>query len=405
MPYFSHLLNSLVRDSADNIVGRLEDMVITPQVGEYNPVDFILLKTKKNKKLAYLPYEYVENLGSMTISLKNIFANIPVTTAAPKESVRLKRDILDQQIVDMKGARVVRVNDLRLGDFEGQMCVLGIDISTRGLLRRLGLESLDVFDVFKVNLIDWRQSQPVKGFLRLNIVSKDLNKLHPADLAHIIEDLSVKQGSSLVTALDTKRAAQVFEEIKPTVQKILVKYLGAERVSEILTQMSPDEMVDLVKVLAKDEAGFVLERLKNSAAGEKVGKLMNYPGDTAGGLMSLDYLTARPNWTVADTIAEIKRASPGMRSILYIYVTSEDNTFHGAVSLRTLLIGSPHKKLRELIKQPAPGSTLKPYQPVKEIINTMTKYNLYMAAVLSRSRKLIGVVAIDDVMNHLLPNA
>lgn len=404
MPYFSHLLNSSVRDSADTIVGRLEDITITPEVGAYTPLDFLLIKTKKNKKHAYIPYAHVENLGSATISLKNIFANIKTQTTVPKPAVHLKRDILDQQIVDMAGARVVRVNDLRLGNFEGRMCVLGIDISSKGLLRRLGLEGLDIFDVLKVNLIDWRQSQPVKGFLRLNIVSKDLNKLHPADLARIIEDLSVKQGSRLVTALDTKRAAQVFEEIKPEVQKILVKYLGSEQVSEILTQMSPDEMVDLVKGLAKDEANLVLQHLKNSAA-EQVGKLMQYPSDTAGGLMSLDYLSARPGWTVAETIAEIKRASPAMRSILYIYVTDEDHTFHGAISLRTLLIADPGKKLRELIKQHSPSSTLKPYQPVKEIINTMTKYNLYMAAVLDRSRKLIGVVAIDDVMNHLLPNA
>lgn len=404
MPYFSHLLKSKVKDSAEFIIGKLEDMVVRPQAGAYAPLEFIQVKLKRDGKSIYVPYEFVENLGNRFISLKNTFKNIPAQKEIDKEVIHLKMDILDQQIVDLAGARVVRVNDLRIGNFEEKMCVLGIDVSTKGLLRRLGLEDLDVFNVLKVHLIDWRQTQPVHGSLRLNIVSANLSKLHPADLANIIEDLSIGQGSNLVTALDSQRAARVFEEINPQVQKILVKHLGAERVTEILKGMSSDEMTDLIKLLPKDEANIVLRHLKNSAA-EKVGKLLRYPSQSAGGLMTLDYLTAQPDWTVKEAIEMIKEVSPSMRSILYLYVIDENNIFLGSISLRTLLIALPGQKLKNLLKQLSPLSILTPYQDVDEIVKIMTKYNLYMAAVLDQNHRLIGVVAIDDVMSQLAPNA
>ncbi|MDP1709431.1 MAG: CBS domain-containing protein, partial [Candidatus Komeilibacteria bacterium] len=238
----------------------------------------------------------------------------------------------------------------------------------------------------------------------LNTVSANLSKLHPADLANIIEDLSIGQGGHLVTSLDSQRAARVFEEINPQVQKILVKHLGAERVSEIFKSMPSDEMADIIKLLPKNEAKIVLRHLKNSAA-EKIGKLLNYPSASAGGLMTLDYLTAQPDWTVKEAIDEIKKASPSMRSILYVYAVDKDNTFLGAISLRTLLVAEPDKKLNNLLKRISPLSTLTPYQNIDEIVKIMTKYNLYMAAVLDRKHKLLGVVAIDDIMSQLSPNA
>src|SRR3989338_5029083 len=184
MPYFSRLLFNKVKDSAEFVIGRFEDAVATPQAGAYAPLEFIQVKLKKDGKKVYIPFEYVENLGGNNISLKNIFKNIPVHKDVGEEVIHLKNDILDQQIVDLAGARVVRVNDLRIGIFENRMSVLGIDVSFKGLLRRLGLEGLDVFNVLKVNLIDWRQTQPVQGSLRLNMVAANLSKLHPADLAN-----------------------------------------------------------------------------------------------------------------------------------------------------------------------------------------------------------------------------
>jgi len=405
MPYLSHLLNSKVQDSADEVIGRLKDILITPKPGEYDPLEFLVIKTKRPKKIVYIPYDYVENLSREEISLKSIFSNINQLAAPPEGSVFLRREILDQQIVDMAGARVVRVSDLRLGIFADKMSVIGVDISNRGLMRRLGIEKLGIFRLLKVHLVDWRQTKPVKGTLKLDIASKDLNKLHPADLANIIEDLSLKHGSQLVVSLDVKDAAKVLEEVDPHLQKILVKYLGPSQASKILAQMSADEIVDLMKTLTKKEAKSYLEQMQDQGVAEKVENLIKYPDDTAGGLMSLDYMTVRLDWTVQQTIEEIKKASPEFRSILYLYATDEENHFFGAISLRRLIISEPTQKLKELLKPYPATSILKPHQKFTEIMNIMTKYNLFTAVVLDRKRRLLGIVHIDDIMRNIVPDA
>ena len=174
MAYLSQILNTKITDSADILVGRLKDVAIVPVAGEYAPLLFLLLK-KHGQEEIFVPYEYVENISREEIALKNLISKIP-TNGPTDEYILLSRDVLDQQIVDVGGARVVRVNDLRIGLFENKMCVLGIDISFKGLLRRLGLAWLVIINVFKVNLIDWRKTQPVKGALKLDTLSEDLIK-------------------------------------------------------------------------------------------------------------------------------------------------------------------------------------------------------------------------------------
>jgi len=297
------------------------------------------------------------------------------------------------------------VNDLRLGNFEGEMSVLGIDVSFKGLLRRLGLGWFDFLNFMKVNLIDWREAQPVHGSLKLDTISKNLNKLHPADLANILEDLSVRHGSKLVKSLDAKSAASVLEEIDPHLQKILVKHLGPDKSADILQHMSVDEIVDLMKMMPKEEARTFLAQLKNTKL-KKIQNLIIYPNDTAGGLMIVEFVSVRPNWRVSKAIKEVRKMSETMRSIIYVYVTSDDGYFYGAVSMRWLLLSPKKKMVKDLLKRKfSSTSVLHPDQDIEEVIEVMTKYNLYTAAVVDKGNKLIGVVSIDDVMRHLFPDA
>lgn len=402
MPYLSQLLNSKVTDSSDKVIGRLKEILVRPNSGEYSPLEFLKIKVSGQKEPVYIPYEYVENFSKEEISLKTLFKKVPNQKELSGNIIGLVYEVLDQQIVDVSGARVVRVNDLRIGDFEGKMSVLGIDISTKGLLRRLGFGLANLFPFLNVHLIDWREAHLVRGLLKLETAAKKLNKLHPADLANIIEDLSVKHGSKLVSSLSAEAAAKVLEEVDPNLQKILVKYLGPVKAADILAKMSIEEIVDLMKTLPTREAQQFLARL-NKTRLDKIERLIHYDNDTAGGLMMIDCFTARPDWTVKKVIEKIEKAPD--RSILYVYVTDEDGTFHGSVSLRWLLISSSDKKIGDLIKALPPNSTLKPNNGVNEVINLMTKYDLYTAAVLDDNNKLVGIVGIDDVMRHLVPDA
>lgn len=401
--YISSILGGCVKDSSDVTVGHLLDFLIQPVAGEYPSLRFLLIR-KRDHTDCFLPYEYVATLSGEGAVLKNLWKTVPLV-APPQDAVWLKRDVLDQQIVDVAGARVVRVNDLKLGLFEEQMCVLGIDVSFKGILRRLGLSRFDFFNVLPVNLIDWRKAQPLKGgILKLDTISKDLIKLHPADLANIVEDLSLKQGSRLVRSLGPEAAAHVLEELNPHLQKTLIKYLGPERAAGILEQMSPDEVVDLMKRLPHDEARQFLSYFTDTVLA-KVEKLIRYPSNTAGGLMVADYVSARPEWTVAETTAEIRHLSPRLRSISHIYITDQDGRFKGSVSLRRLLLAKPTEVLKNIMKRLHRRTVLKLDQSTKEVIRVMTKYDLYTAAVIDDDHKLVGVVTIDDVMRYLVPDA
>lgn len=404
MPYLSQLLDSKIKDSADAVVGKLKDILVVSKQGQYVPLKFLVVQLKKHKKLSYVPYDFVENFSNKEITFNTLLRKIPARDSVPGHYLFLKRDVLDQQIVDMAGVRVVRVNDLRIGNFEGEMCVLGIDISTKGLMRRIGVEWLDFFDVLDVNLIDWRQMQPLHGGLKLDTISKNLNRLHPADLANIVEDLSVRHGEKLVTSLDAESAAKVLEEVDPNLQRILLKHLEPEEVSRIFSEMSLEEVVDLIKMMPKGDARELLSYLKGSRL-KKVQKLIKYDDDTAGGLMMVEFVGVRPNWTVGKVIDNIRKAAETIRSVLYVYVTDEDGVFLGAVSLRWLLISPRNKKISELVKNFPEGSTLRVDQSVEEIMEVMTKYDLYTAAVIDKGKKLVGVVTIDDIMRHLVPNA
>ncbi|MEK7644253.1 MAG: CBS domain-containing protein [Patescibacteria group bacterium] len=404
MPYLSRILNSKVRDTADVVVGRIKDVLIKPAAGKYSPLQFLAIKAKKGGVI-YLPFEAVDNFSHEEVSLKLLFNKTGAVAQFPDGLVCLKRDILDQQIVDLSGARVVRVNDLRIGDFQGATCVLGIDVSFKGLLRRLGVSSLDFLDFFKVNFIDWRQTQPVKGFLKLNVVSNDLSRLHPADLANIVENLNVKNAQKLVASLDAEAAAKVFEEMDAEMKKALVRQLPPDQMAEILDKMSMNDVVDFVKQLSEQERNVILSHLKMGTI-EKIRELIEYSNDTAGGLMTTDFMKVEPAMNVNDVVAEIKRLSPALRSLLYVYVVSpKDGKYIGSVSLRRILIASPTQKIGKLIKRYAHQATLNPNDSIKEIIRLMTKYDLNMVAVVESTNVMVGVITIDDVMRYLAPKA
>lgn len=401
MLYLSQVLDSRVEDSADRFVGKITDVLVKPGAGVYAPLAYLLVK--KNKEEIFIPYEFVENLSRSVVDLKTAY-NKYKPQKPEAGLIYLSREILDQQIVDLDGARVVRVNDLSLGAFDGMMCVLGIDISFKGILRRLGIDFLDFKGFFKANLIDWKKTQRVKGALQLDTISRDLTRLHAADLANIVEDLNLHYGTNLVNSLEVRDAAKVMEELNPHLQKILVTHLGPERAARIIEKMSSDEIVDLMQLFTEREAKPILSLIQTGKL-KKVEKLIKYEDDTAGGLMTADFISVLPDWTAEQTIEEIRRHSPNMRSILFVYAVDELGKFLGPTSLRKLILARKEQKISELYKPADNLTVLHPDNTVEEIVTIMTKYDLYSAVVLSEDKKILGVVAIDDVMRCLAPKA
>lgn len=405
MLFFSDLLNAEVRNQADEKVGKLLDIVIKAEPEkDYPPIAGIFIETKKGEN-KFINFSHIESFGKGKITLNNGLQAEDNVIPSDKYSIFLKQTILDKQIVDLSGVRVVRVNDLQFGAVQNVMSLIAIDIGPLGLMRRLGLVGLNFLNYLKPQLIEWKNVRMVGEKLQLLTGIKDLVKLHPADIANIIEKLNLNQGSQVLQALDQKTAARVLEEIEPDIQKVLVESLGPERAASVMQKMSVDELVDLIQMLPSNKSGEIMKKLPVDSKTQKIKSILEYDEDTAGGLMSTEYVTAGPGTTVGEVVDEIRKTFHNYRSIYFVYVIDSGGKFLGVVSLRRLLISEKHVMLSNLLKEIRRLPSAKAGQSITEVATLMTKYNLFSVAVLGSDKKLLGVITVDDVMRHFMPHA
>lgn len=383
------------------MAGRLEDVVIelTPHEN-YPPIVGIMAQINGEKK--FIDSRHVESYNQGLILLNKNVEEVFSATPNNQKYVFVRQSVLDKQIVDLAGIRVVRVNDLQFGVVKGRMSLVAIDIGRPGILRRLGLSFAGKF--FGQELLEWRQVQLVGDKLQLSVGVKEIVKIHPADIANLVEKLNLNQGSELLQALDKKTAARVLEELEPEIQKILVENLGPERATSILQKMSIDELVDLIQMLPDRKTGEFISNLPSEST-QKVRKIIEYDENTAGGLMTTEYMAAFPENTVEQTIEQIKKVSQSHRGMYFVYVVDRQNNFYGVVSLRGLIVADKDKKLKDLIDAENLIPSVKVGQDVLPVASLMTKYNLLSVAVLDDDNKLLGVVTVDDIMRHFVPHA
>lgn len=403
MLFFSNIVGGQVQDEAEVEVGKVQDVVIQMTDEGFPRIFGIVIVDKKRGK-SLVQTHHIETFGKNYLTLKDVFAKaaepMPVDN---KNLVFLGETVLDRQIVDMAGIRVVRVNDLHFGMVQGQMSLVALDIGKLGILRRLGLEALNVFGFLQPELLEWKNVRLLGDKIQLSMSGKELVKLHPADIANIIEKLNLNQGSELLQALDKKTAAQVLEELEPELQKILVQNLGAERAAGLMQKMSIDELADLIQMLPEYKSKEILQSLPSDST-QKVKKVLAYDQNTGGGLMTTEYVSAFMENTVCEVIEKIRQLSHLYHSIYFVYITDKKGVFNGVVSLRRLLISEPTQTMVELVGDEN-RITASPDQDILEIATLMTKYNFTSVAVLDANKKMLGVITVDDVMRHFVPNA
>ncbi len=402
MLFFSAILGGDIKDQADVVVGKVEDVVIKITESGF-PRVFGIMTTDKQKTKRMIPTIHIETFGKDYLTLKNALAEMALSVPDDKNLVPLREIVLDRQIVDMAGIRVVRVNDLQFGMVQGQMSLVALDIGKLGLLRRLGLGGLNLFNFLQPELLEWKNVRLLGDKLQLSINSKEMIKLHPADIANIIEKLNLNQGSELLQSLDKKTAAQVLEELEPELQKILVQNLGADRAASVMQKMSIDELVDLLQMLPNYKSKEIMQSLPSDST-QKVKKILEYDEDTGGGLMTTEYVSAFFGNTVKEVVEKIKNSYQLHSSVYFVYITDADGVFTGVVSVRKLLVSEPNQTMKELVSGDN-KVTASPDQKVLEVATLMTKYNLTSVAVLDENKKMLGVITVDDVMRHFVPHA
>jgi CBS domain-containing protein/sporulation protein YlmC with PRC-barrel domain len=413
MPFFageifvSEVYKKPVLDPAGEEIGRLKDIVVGP--GEpFPPVQALVVSRRGETVL--LPWDQINLFNRRVIS-----ANVRAETVSPASivptDILICRDLLDKQIVDINGAKLVRVNDLKLGDVNGKMCLVAADIGFRGVLRRLGLEGRGerFFSLFRYKLpyklIGWNYLQTIEPKLTrltLTVSRQKVAKLHPADLAEIISEVSQKERTALFGSLDLQTAAEALHELEPRVQAEIIEDMSGERASDILEQMPPDEAADVLGDLPEKKAQELINLMEKEEA-EDVQELLEHEEDTAGGLMTTEFLAFPPDMTVEEAITELRLAAPDVETIYYLYIVDRNDRLVGVLSLKNLILAKPQTLLADIMKTPVKTLPLESEQ--KDVAEFISKYNLLAAPVVDEAGAMRGIVTVDDVLDFLLPPA
>jgi len=395
MLYLSQAIGRPVLDGNGEPIGKVADLIVA--VGDrYPPVTGLVVET--DRRQIFLPWSSVDHLDAAGARLRTQTIDIGKFQQRPNE-IRLRADLMDKQIVDIDGRKVVRVNDLRLDEIEGRLHLVAVDVGAAGLLRRLGIERGYATVARNLRLpvperyIDWEDVDPVEtsiASIKLRVPHAGLAELHPKDRAGVL------------ASLDDEAAADVFEEMEPETQVEVLEDLDPERAADILEEMSPDDAADLVADLSDESREEILALMERDEA-EELGELLAYPEDTAGGMMTTEFVALPASLTCAQAIDRLRELEPDAETIYYVYVTDDEDRLVGVLSLRDLIVAKPVTPVAEvMIPEPVTVGVLADEDEVAEIV---AHYNLLAVPVVDAGGQLVGIVTVDDAMDAILPDA
>lgn len=402
--FVSELIGKPVLDRLQESLGRVKDIVIT--LGETFPrVTGLLISLDSDQaeeKLVLIAE--IDMIGRQFVSTRAIAQRVPLTSLRDGE-VLLQRDVIDKQVVDLDGARILRVNDLKLAKVDQDVRLIAADVGLRGLFRRLKLEAPVgwLFALFKKNipdqLIGWDHVQHLSDG-KITVPTKALGDLHPADVAHIISQVQTEQRNQLFSSLSEKTAAEALHELEPMLGALLVSTLDTKRALGILEKMPVDEVADIIGDLSQEKAEELLRLMRVRRAAE-IRKLLSHRDETAGGLMTTEFITLERSLTVENVIARLREMAPNAETIYYLYVVDEEKRLVGVLSLRNLIISPPYKTVEEVMnKEPI---TVQAEMNQRQVAEVISKYNLLAVPVVDAEGKIQGIITVDDVMDFILP--
>jgi magnesium transporter len=406
MIFLSDFLRADVVDVHQKTVGSVRDLIV--RIQEPYPVVTAVAVRPRGGAPESLGWHDVRAWDDRELSLKVPASSLRVYGNAENE-LWLARDVLDKQIVDTDGRRVVRVNDLQLQESNGEVLLVGVDIGARGLLRRLGVEQLSrrirrlTGADFPQRIVSWDAVDPVQSderSVKLRISHQKLSKLHPADIAEIVSQLGGRDRAAIFESLDDETAAETLEESSDEVQAQILARLSDERAADILEEMSPDEAADLLADLPAERREQLIAAMEADEA-EDVEELLHYEEDTAGGLMTTEFVAIPVSLTAAQTIDRLRELEPNAESIYYVYVVDDDEKLLGVLSLRDLIVAKPETRIADIMIKRVVAVPLDA-RP-EDVAAVIAKYNLLAVPVVDDDDRIQGIVTIDDAMDEVMP--
>jgi CBS domain-containing protein/sporulation protein YlmC with PRC-barrel domain len=407
--YLSRILGKPVWDESGQNLGRCADLLAAEAQTGFPSLRAMAIKDGGDTQLIS-----ADALAWLTPSII-LNTSAPAPYQPRGDELWLAREVLDRQIVDTEGRRLVRVNDLQLARVTSNgvnFRLAAVDVGTLGILRRLGIEGL-LLRLFRLlrrepphSVIPWRDVAPLQADqpIRLRVSLERISEFHPADIADIIEELDRATGQALLETLDTEIIADTIQEIEPELQATILGTLPLEQAADVLEEMDPDDAADLLADLQPDARDTLLELMEADDA-THVQKLLTYPEDTAGGIMTTEFATLPDGLSVKQALAHLRQSEAAQEdeALYYVYIVDSQHRLRGVVSLRDLVLAPPDGHLRQIMHGDA--ITVDPLESQIDVARLVAKYNLLAVPVVSDDQVLQGIVTVDDAVDAIIPTA
>jgi len=401
MPFLSQILGRPVLDPDGTRVGTLRDLLVLTEV-PYPPIRAVVVRSAR--RLYDVPWGDVRSVTPRGTVLRRPFD--PGAYREPgKDLIWLAQDVLDKQIVDTHGVRLVRVNDLVVTPMNDDLRLAGVDGSTAGLLRRLGLEWLArLFGQGRPRLIDWEEVDigPAVEEVRLKVPFDRVRRMRSADIAAVISQMSAGEGADVLEALQDKTAARALAELSEDHQAAVLSAMEPEEAADVLEEMPPDDAADVLGDVEKERAEELMSLMEPQAA-QEVRSLLAYPEDTAGGLMNSRVIVVQETDTADEVIAKLRSIAPPEDEIYYLYVVDDAGRLSGVLSLRDLIVGQPNERMAAIMRRDIKYVRLDDSQ--EEVASMLVRYDFLAIPVVDEEKRLKGVVTVNDVVDLVAPRA
>ncbi|HZP04483.1 MAG TPA: CBS domain-containing protein [Terracidiphilus sp.] len=402
------LLGTPVTDAHGHLRGRLKDIAVAtgPDAGK---VAGLVLKTKAG--LSIIPSQDVMETPAGTLELRSTDALVPLKKAEGN-FLYLQQDLVDRQIIDIHGRKVVRVNDVDL-EWLGKggahlLRVAEVEVGLRGAFRRVFKGVLPRARLEAVSrkitprIIPWQfvdviEVDPARR-VKLRIEHERLAEMHPSDLAEILEDLAPAEREAVFTSLDEEVAAETLEEVEPKLQKALLEKLDEERIADIVEEMDPGAAADLLAELPEDRSDAILEEMEPEER-QEVEELLEFDEDTAAGWMTTDFVYLGADSTVAQAVQALRSFDGDPDSVTDIFLLDEKRVLRGSVSLARLVMSQPETRLNVLTESRILSCPADLHQ--NELAEMFDKYNLHSLPVVNTQGRMVGVIKADQVISFL----
>ncbi|MEG2291124.1 MAG: CBS domain-containing protein [Clostridium sp.] len=401
--YLSSILNISVYDELDYCIGKLEDIYVTTDYGCPRAIGYKIKNGREIENFEFRTIDVYKDNGKYIIKVVQVKDIIP-----RKYSYLLSKNLLDKDIVNVNGKKIVRVIDLKIVKFNGYLTVVGVESGPLAMARKIGMDGAikRAYNIFNKNIeehsISWESVQSlemVDSSLKLTTPYNKLSKLHPADIAKIIEELSPEDRVKVIDGLSIDLASDTLEELDHDITQDILKRLSEEKAKQILDIMPNDEIANMLDDLDEETTNKVLVNLDDDDETE-IRDLMKYEDEVVGNIMNKDFISFNIDITVKETINILRELKPEEEVSNYIYIVDSNERLQGTVALIDLIISDPNCKLKSIMNT----KIFKVYDKdeIDSAIAIAVKYDLYSVPVVDEDEKLCGITVMSDIIDEIL---